>query len=253
MSTDGPGIFESDTAHDVRSSFRRLLRDGRTSLEATHEILREWQSEQDTENGTEVWLALAAAQRELGQLLPEVRDRAIQIIESGADLGRWHLTPGALAERALVLTALSKKLRAPQPVAKIPKPSKVVPVLSWGSGSVLAYRLPDESLCLLRVIEVAELPGLEAPIVELLDWNGDVVPEAAEFDSYRVMKSTQRANEKYMMHSRSLTEYKRASKRVSLVGCGSNFVRSTKECSVRPTYWSKLDEEIVSWFGIGGR
>lgn len=253
MSTDGPGIFESDTAHDVRSSFRRLLTEGRSSLEAADEILREWQPDQSLENGTEVWLALAAAQRELGQLLPDVRDRAIAIIDSGADLGRWRHTPASLAERKSVLAALGKKLRAPQPVAKVPKPRQAIPVLSWDSGSVLAYRLPNESLCLLRVVQFAELPDTGSPVVELLDWNGEVVPEASEFDAFGVMKSMRRANEKYMMHSTSLSECKRASKRISVVGWSSNFVRPAAECSVLPICWSQLDQEIVSWFGIGGR
>jgi hypothetical protein len=89
--------------------------------------------------------------------------------------------------------------------------------------------------------------------VELLNWNGEIVPEVPGFDAFGIMKSTRRGNEKYMLHSNSLAEYKRASARVRLVGHGSSFTRSTTDCSVQSIGWSQLDQEIVSWFGIGGR
>ena len=47
----------------------------------------------DEDEACVFWLALAATQSKLGRLIDLVRDRAIEIIDSGADLRRWENKP----------------------------------------------------------------------------------------------------------------------------------------------------------------
>ena len=117
---------------------------------------------------------------------------------------------------------------------------------------MLSYQLPDESYCLLRVLQVTELLLSDPTIVELMEWNGASAGHLG-FRGLGLMKSTRFANEKYVLSCNSLKEYQRASKSTCIIGHSNNFVRSTTTCRVVAKGWNQLDQEIVSWFGISGR
>lgn len=120
MSADGPGLFEDDTAHDVREQFIRLLAETQEGAAATRRLLAAWEdSLQRSDEGPIFWLALAATQWRYGCLQPEVSARAIEIIVSGSELARWHGSPYE-RQRAAVLGRLKKQLTRPQPVFKFP-------------------------------------------------------------------------------------------------------------------------------------
>jgi hypothetical protein len=85
-------------------------------------------------------MALAASQMETGRLLPDVRDRALAIIDAGGDVELWRgLGDASLARRrAQVLERLAAKLRGPQPKPKRGReslaPGEVYPIvapLAW--------------------------------------------------------------------------------------------------------------------------
>jgi hypothetical protein len=42
MSIEGPGPYQDDTGHDVRSEFRELIGEGRTPHNATGALLDRW-------------------------------------------------------------------------------------------------------------------------------------------------------------------------------------------------------------------
>jgi hypothetical protein len=121
MSVDGPGLFEDDTAYDVREQFTRLLADTQESATATERLLAAWNdSLQRSDEGPVIWLALAATQWRYGCLQPQVAAGAVEVIESGSDLSRWR---GSLHEqqRVAVLRRLQKQLSRPQPAFRLPK------------------------------------------------------------------------------------------------------------------------------------
>jgi len=67
----GPGIFANDTAADVRGEFREMIEDGLSPEEATAKILQTSRHRAESpEDATSFWTELAAAQVELGRLLP---------------------------------------------------------------------------------------------------------------------------------------------------------------------------------------
>jgi hypothetical protein len=84
MGTWGAAIFSDDTAADVRDTYRSTLESGVSDAEAMHEILQGFGTDDRV-----VWLALAATQSVLGRLDPLVRDRAVEIIDTGEDLEEW--------------------------------------------------------------------------------------------------------------------------------------------------------------------
>lgn len=176
MGAWGPAIFSDDTACDVRSEYRELLEDQISDEEATRRVIEAYQHLDDDERHV-LWLALAAAQSQLGRLDDGVKRRALEIIDEGHGLQLWE-EAGAneLAKRKSALAKLRKNLVGPQPARKtVRRPWRHVTDLE--PGDVLAFTTNGQ-VDLLRVLRVDDERVGAAPIVEWLDWSGADVPSA---------------------------------------------------------------------------
>jgi len=116
MSAWGMGIFDDDTACDVRDDFLELLEEGVPPQKATKiildEYLEEFSLDDDLEVMSLVYISLAAVQLEKGCLQEDVRKTTIELIERGADLKLWEEADEAdYEERKQVLNELKEKLR----------------------------------------------------------------------------------------------------------------------------------------------
>lgn len=117
--------------------YRQLLQDRVPDDEATRNTIAAWPDLEPDEVPV-LWLALAAAQSRLGRLEPEIRDRALAVIDSDEELSRWqrHGTAG-LAARAAALAELRAQLTGPQPPRRaVRRPYRYVTDLQ--PGTVLA-------------------------------------------------------------------------------------------------------------------
>lgn len=120
MSTDGPGLFADDTAHDVRAEFGELFSEYGDAERATSVLISRWAEFLASADQADVfWLALAATQTRFGCLCDDVRDRAVEIIDAGFHLRRWDGLPSQ-RKRADILRRLRAQLLGPQPPAKVP-------------------------------------------------------------------------------------------------------------------------------------
>ena len=117
MGAWGTGIFSDDLAADIRDEWRDAILAGIPSEEASRSLIGRYERRLvgDGEE-TVFWLALAAAQMETGRLQPEVRERALSLIDAGGDLEAWGSGERAARERAL--RRLGERLRGPQPPPK---------------------------------------------------------------------------------------------------------------------------------------
>jgi hypothetical protein len=122
-----------------------------------------------------LWLALAAAQSQLGRLDERVKARALAIIDGGLGLELWEEAGATeLAKRKPALAKLRDKLVGPQPARKtVKRPWRDVTDLR--AGDVLSFGDGD-SLQLLRVLRVDDARIGAAPIIGWLDWHGSRVP-----------------------------------------------------------------------------
>lgn len=85
------GILDEDVAADVEAAFMELLEEGIKGEKATKEILEEFSEElKDEEDRNVVYLALVELQLRENCLQEDIREKALEIIESGADLERWE-------------------------------------------------------------------------------------------------------------------------------------------------------------------
>jgi len=179
----GTAIFSEDTASDVRDEWREAILDDLSAEDATRRLLESFEEhleEADTEKL--FWPALAAAQMETGRLLPEVRDRALRIIDAGGDVDRWREDgdESLARQRARVLERLAAKLRGPQPKPKrLRRPVALSVPLEVGDVVRVRAQPEGKDEALVVVVGHGEglAPGELYPIVAPLAWEGGRVPK----------------------------------------------------------------------------
>jgi hypothetical protein len=176
MGAWGPGLFSDDTACDVRDDYRELLEDGVDDDVATQTVLDSYSGALgDPDEGSVVWLALAFTQSKVGRLDPAVREEALRIIETGADLRRWA-DPAIRKRRQAALEKVRTQLVGPQPGRKRLRPPKRHET-SLVPADVLAYRSSTADEVLLMRVRRIDFHRLSvSPIVRLLRFRGAEVP-----------------------------------------------------------------------------
>ena len=146
MGTWGTGIYSNDVSEEVRDTYKNLLKDGKTNEEALLKTIEEGKDDiRDADTSFDFWFALADTQSSLGRLHPEVKAKALELIENGGDVERWLQVGDQknARKRQEVLEKLKDKLNGPQPPEK-KMPRRVVFQCPWQIGDVFAYRLENE-------------------------------------------------------------------------------------------------------------
>src|SRR4029077_20233083 len=120
-------------------------------------------------------LAFAVTQSKLGRLDPDIRDRALAVLDGGADLEVWEReNPKLLPKRRAVLEKARAQLTGPQPARRRLRPPRRE-LSGLAAGDVLALALPRR-VALLRVVRVHAHRLGETPVLEELDFDGSEVP-----------------------------------------------------------------------------
>jgi hypothetical protein len=170
----GTGLFSNDVACDIRDHYRQLLEDGTEDGAATRLTLEKFALYLDESDGIAL-IAFAVTQSKLGRLEPDVRNRALAIIDAGADLAVWEQENSKLLpKRRAVLEKARAQLTGPQlPRRRLRPPKRELSGLA--AGDVLALTLPRR-VALLRVVRVHAHRLGETPVLEELDFDGSEVP-----------------------------------------------------------------------------
>src|SRR6185295_17502035 len=174
MGTWGTALFSDDTACDIRNYYRQLLEDGVDDRAATQETLEKFEHDLNEPEGVAL-IAFAVTQSKVGRLDPDVRDRALATIDSGADLAVWESeNPKLVPKRRAALEKARAQLTGPQPARRRVRPPKRESS-GLAAGDVLAFPLPHR-IVLLRVVWVHAHRLGETPVLEELDFDGTAVP-----------------------------------------------------------------------------
>jgi hypothetical protein len=170
----GTDLFSDDLACDIRDHYRELLEDGIEDGAATRLILEKYRAHLEESEGIAL-LAFAVTQSKVGRLDPDIRDRALTILDSGADLEVWEREhPKLLLKRRAVLEKARAQLTGPQPPRRRLRPPKRISS-GLAAGDVLALALPQR-VALLRVVRIRAHRLGETPVLEELDFKGTDVP-----------------------------------------------------------------------------
>ena len=174
MGVWGTGLFSDDEACDVRAHYRELLEDGVEDAAATRLTVEKFRAYLEESDGVAL-VAFAVTQSKLGRLDPDIRDRALAVLDRGADLEVWERdNPKLLPRRRAVLEKARAQLTGEQPLRRRLRSPK--PVSSGlAAGDVLAFALPGR-VSLLRVVRVRSHRLGETPVLEELDFKGAEVP-----------------------------------------------------------------------------
>lgn len=181
MGTWGTAIFSDDLASDIKLEFKNKIGFGKTPIEATEELLKDYAEEiNDNDESSVFWLSLAATQWGLGRLLQNVQENALEIIKSGKDLERWKDDERDLKKRKIVLEKLKSQL-----LSEPPKPKKIskpfIRETIMEKGDIISYQLKNEKFIILRVIEIRQDQcGDRYPLIETLDFYENRIPKLSE-------------------------------------------------------------------------
>jgi hypothetical protein len=161
-------------ACDVRDHYRELLEDGVDDDAATRLTVEKFRAYLDEPDGVGL-IALAVSQSKLGRLDPGIRDRALAVLDRGADLETWERdNPKLLFRRRAVLETARARLTGQQPPRRRLRPPKRISS-DLAAGDVLAFALPQR-VALLRVVRVRPHRRGETPVLEELAFDGAEVP-----------------------------------------------------------------------------
>ena len=187
MGTWGTSLYENDTTCDIRDDYIDKLKRGKSSEEATNELIcQNREIVGDIEEEPLFWYALADTQWEYGRLLPEVKEKALFFIEQKEELERWKES-GKEKYTAWreTLTALKEKLNAPAPEPKRISRYRLYRC-PWTLGDVFAYRFSGEYsrekgffnqyVIFREVSEDTYWPGHIIPVVQVYNWIGPEIP-----------------------------------------------------------------------------
>lgn len=245
MGVWGVAILSNDIAEDIKFIYKDLLGDGYSNEEASQVIIQEFLNELDAEEISIFWLSFALIQWKLGRLQENVKNKALEIIDSGVELENWNEDLKLKKKRETVLLKLKQQLNLPQPVAKkIPK--RFVADTTFKAGDAISYQLASADYIILKVIDIIEeWIGDRYPLFEICDWYGKVIPSKDEISKLSI-KSHSSDEEKQRPQKIAVYPFSKmdmAMKRASLIA--ENIpVKSDNQPPYTLLSWKELDEYI---------
>jgi hypothetical protein len=245
MGAWGTGIFQDDTACDIRDQYKDLLGEGLSPQLAKARILESYASSfADQDESGVAWLALAAVQSKTGRLDADTLGHALRVIDSGSDLLRWSGNPKDLAKRKIALNGLRVQLTAPQPPEK-KVAKRILCECRWHVGDLFSFQLLSGRLIVFRVIGHHTDKGGTYPVCELLDWIGSVIPSESELSGLEVKRS--RKDFKHTVTQMMLVGLKRKwATRVADIPLKLKPTQKRERCSV--VHFKFLDKFLREWF-----
>ncbi|MEC3194621.1 hypothetical protein P9Z84_18050 [Bacillus cereus] len=199
MGAWGVAILSDDIAEDIKLLYKDLLANEYSNEEASRTVIDEYKNELDDEETIVFWLVFASIQWRLGRLQENVKQEALQIIESGADLARWEEEPKLQKKREAVLNKLREQLHSRQPEAK-KVPKRFIANTSLKAGDAVSYELASGSYIILKVIEIIEeWHGDRYPLFEICDWEGKEVPSKEQINQFGLKKRIYEDGKQEMM------------------------------------------------------
>ncbi|HHP1038794.1 TPA: hypothetical protein ACR3S6_002511 [Bacillus thuringiensis] len=199
MGAWGVAILSGDIAEDIKLLYKDLLANEYSNEDASRIVIEEYKNELDNEETIVFWLVFASIQWRLGRLQENVKQEALQIIESGADLARWEEEPKLQKKREVVLNKLREQLHSRQPEAK-KVPKRFIANTSLKAGDAVSYELVSGSCIILKVIEIIEeWHGDRYPLFEICDWEGKEVPSKEQINQFGLKKRIYEDGKQEMM------------------------------------------------------
>jgi hypothetical protein len=188
MGTWGTGLYQNDTASDVRVLYRDCKKLGFSGEDLVSIALDTvGLASADGEDYAPAYLAVADLLWKDGMLTGKVQTTALGLIETAKLSERFEDAPSRRKHQA-VLQALADRLRSAQPKTPPARKRPYIEQCDFAIGEVLAYPLPRGRWALLRVIAYFTRFRGKSPICEPLAWNIAAIPSAAKIKRLRFLR-----------------------------------------------------------------
>lgn len=208
MGTWGAGLYANDTGSDVRDAYIDYLRDGLSDEEAYKKLIDEFDEYLNDEDEEPLfWLALADVQWKSGRLRPEVKEKALTLIENNAGMELWAESANKGAGWKKTLQKLKSRLNSPMQKRK--KFRKPEPFISnpWEIGDVYAYKFHTEDskkwgvsgkyIVLQKVGNILYYDDFFLSVIQVFDCVFDELPSIKDIQNVRLLPLTPRPYEHY--------------------------------------------------------
>ena len=201
MGTWGTAIFDDDFALDIKNEYQTLLAFGTPEQEAFELVKNYFEIDDGDDDESVFWLSIAAIQEKYGILTPEVRGKAIDIIDSGVDLENWEGNDKrTLERRKKSLQDLKAQLLLPNKERKA-VPKTRIEKRRFGVGDILISHLTGDmykdawyfdKYVLYKVVSQYRcgVSQIKPELVYntwsyglLFDWIGDYIPTLSEVNN----------------------------------------------------------------------
>jgi hypothetical protein len=186
MGTWGAGLYQDDTACEVRDDYVKNLKEGLSDVAAARKILDDYKkSLRNSQVEMNVYLALADTQWRYGRLDPAIKNRALALIKARADLAIWKEdAPELVSSREKVLASLKARLESKQKPRRVIKVVTPKPLMTWTDaklGTIFLLPLSQSSYAALVLVANVESGGRKKmPMFSVLNWKGRKEPTPAE-------------------------------------------------------------------------
>jgi hypothetical protein len=184
MGTWGDGLYEDDTACDVRDSYVQYLKEGLSDAAATQMVLDNQKSRlRGAQVASTIYLALADTQWQYGRLEASIKKRALALLTPGA---------GVDSARAKVLAALKKRLEGKAKPRRAIKGVPPKPQKAWTDakfGTVFLLPLSKSSFAALVLVgNIGSGPAKQISMFSVLKWKGSQEPLLSELSKCRFVE-----------------------------------------------------------------
>lgn len=228
MGAWGTAIFSDDFACDLRDEYKDLVSLKFDDDEILKELSRDFLSNEGIESST-FWIALALCQHKLGRLSDEVKNKAIELIDSGEALEHWKelVDEGDknIKGREKALLKAKEQILSEQPKRKELKPSKwlkeridqTYALYPWKEGNLYAYKTDAGNYAILACVKVekahirqnyrkvkgvyekVDLPEMYGAAFLLIDYKQPTIPGRERLENLKpyIKPHTKEEEEKY--------------------------------------------------------
>lgn len=247
----GTAILSNDFAGDISFQYKDLLGDNHSAEHASRQVIEEFLSELESDEHTAFWLSFALLQWKAGRLQEEVKNKALEIVDSGSDLEQWAEDPKLMKKRKAVLVKLKDQLQSPQPQAK-KVPKRFITDTPFKTGEAVSYQLLSGDYIILKVVDIIEQwTGDRYPLFDICDWQGKEIPSKAEIDELQPKPRMWESGEQELNRVGIFPAGKRddPSKRLQVVARDVTIAEDQQASTVLLT-WKSLDGNLKEYYGM---
>jgi hypothetical protein len=271
MASWGPKLYQDDVTEDVRDYYKDQLKRGKTNEEVTRVLIEDNEDIiQDEDEAPVFWFALADTQWNLGRLLSDVKEKALEYLKSESNLKKWEEEAISKKEykiREKVLQELEQKLKSQMPPEKKVSQYKLYRC-EWNIGDIFAYKLESDYakekglsnkyLLIRKACEDVWWPGHTVPIIYAQITKDKKIPNSKEEISKLEYIQTSRAEQvpEYLITMISTSKRVIPTKQLKLIGNYVDLPTPKDEyipkdkISIVACNWSEFEKTMIDKYVI---